>query len=365
MIPQNFEYSAPATLCTRRSACWPTAARKSLAGGMSLIPLMKLRLAAPGAAGRPRPHHGLELHPRSRTARCTSARPRTHHEIETFAAAARASARCWPKPRRTSATCRCATWEPSAAASRMPIRRPIIRPRCMALEAKIVLVTAQGGSATVRRRLLRRHVHHRARAGRDRARSDRARGERRHRHQLPESGAAGLRIRDGRRRRARDESGGKITMARIGVTGLSNQGVSRDGRGRRSGRHCGIAAEIRKLPRRGRRGQWTPTPICTLRRTIASIWPRVHAARATLPRRCRGRREDHRILTCSPFRRSTPTRLLQDPAVLAEAMPGCESLEKIGEDEYEMKMKMAIASISGVFDGKVRITDQNPPTVSS
>lgn len=52
---------------------------------------------------------------------------------------------------------------------------------------------------------------------------------------------------------------------------------------------------------------------------------------------------------------------LQDPEVLAAAMPGCESLEKIGEDEYRMKMKMALASLSGAFDGKVRITEQAPP----
>lgn len=52
---------------------------------------------------------------------------------------------------------------------------------------------------------------------------------------------------------------------------------------------------------------------------------------------------------------------LQDPEVLAAAMPGCESLEKIGEDEYKMKMKMALASLSGAFDGKVRITEQSPP----
>jgi carbon monoxide dehydrogenase subunit G len=52
---------------------------------------------------------------------------------------------------------------------------------------------------------------------------------------------------------------------------------------------------------------------------------------------------------------------LQDPEILAGAMPGCESLEKIGEDEYKMKMKMALASLSGNFDGKGRITDQAPP----
>jgi hypothetical protein len=53
--------------------------------------------------------------------------------------------------------------------------------------------------------------------------------------------------------------------------------------------------------------------------------------------------------------------LMQDPVVLARAIPGCESLEKIGDDEYRMKMKMALASFSGAFEGKVRITDQTPP----
>ena len=42
-------------------------------------------------------------------------------------------------------------------------------------------------------------------------------------------------------------------------------------------------------------------------------------------------------------------------------MPGTERLDKIGDDHYEMKMKMVIAAISGSFDGKVRIADQNPP----
>ena len=52
--------------------------------------------------------------------------------------------------------------------------------------------------------------------------------------------------------------------------------------------------------------------------------------------------------------------LLQDPAVLAKAMPGCDALERIGENEFHMKMKMVLASISGLFDGKVRIADPQP-----
>ena len=54
--------------------------------------------------------------------------------------------------------------------------------------------------------------------------------------------------------------------------------------------------------------------------------------------------------------------MMQDPEVLARAIPGCEGLEKTGDNEYRMKMKMAMASVSGAFEGKVRITDQNPPT---
>lgn len=54
--------------------------------------------------------------------------------------------------------------------------------------------------------------------------------------------------------------------------------------------------------------------------------------------------------------------MMQDPEILARAIPGCEGLEKIGDDEYRMKMKMALASFSGAFEGRVRIFDQMPPS---
>jgi uncharacterized protein len=53
---------------------------------------------------------------------------------------------------------------------------------------------------------------------------------------------------------------------------------------------------------------------------------------------------------------------LQDPELLAKCMPGCEGLESIGPDEYKMKMKMALAAFSGLFEGKIRIADPAPPT---
>jgi uncharacterized protein len=53
--------------------------------------------------------------------------------------------------------------------------------------------------------------------------------------------------------------------------------------------------------------------------------------------------------------------LLQDPLILAKCMPGCQGLDLIGENEYAMRMKMVLASVSGLFDGKVRISEPSPP----
>lgn len=62
-----------------------------------------------------------------------------------------------------------------------------------------------------------------------------------------------------------------------------------------------------------------------------------------------------------PVGRDRAYTMLQDPDVLAQCMPGCDRLEKTGEDSYQMKMKMAIAAVSGQFDGKIRIADKAAP----
>jgi len=53
--------------------------------------------------------------------------------------------------------------------------------------------------------------------------------------------------------------------------------------------------------------------------------------------------------------------MLQDPEVLARAMPGCERLNLVAPGEYEMQMKVAIAAVQGLFKGKVHLRDPNPP----
>lgn len=62
---------------------------------------------------------------------------------------------------------------------------------------------------------------------------------------------------------------------------------------------------------------------------------------------------------CAPQERAYA--LLQAPDVLARCIPGCESIVETADNAYQMKMKLAIASLAGFFDGKVRIADQQPP----
>ncbi len=62
-----------------------------------------------------------------------------------------------------------------------------------------------------------------------------------------------------------------------------------------------------------------------------------------------------------PLSRERAYHAMQSPDVLVQCMPGCESLEATGDQEYAMKMKMALAAISGQFQGKVKIADAAPP----
>jgi carbon monoxide dehydrogenase subunit G len=50
-----------------------------------------------------------------------------------------------------------------------------------------------------------------------------------------------------------------------------------------------------------------------------------------------------------------------DPQILAQALPGCEKLEAIGPNEYKATMKVGVAAIKGTFEGKVKLSDLEPP----
>lgn len=52
---------------------------------------------------------------------------------------------------------------------------------------------------------------------------------------------------------------------------------------------------------------------------------------------------------------------LNDIAVLARIVPGCERLEQTGEHEYEGTIKIGIQAIKGTYQGRIRIEDLVPP----
>jgi carbon monoxide dehydrogenase subunit G len=53
--------------------------------------------------------------------------------------------------------------------------------------------------------------------------------------------------------------------------------------------------------------------------------------------------------------------LVRDPEVLATALPGTQSLEQVSENEYAGEMHVRIGPVSGVFAGKIVVSDEVPP----
>lgn len=53
--------------------------------------------------------------------------------------------------------------------------------------------------------------------------------------------------------------------------------------------------------------------------------------------------------------------IVRDPEILATALPGTQSLEQVGENEYAGKMHVRIGPVAGVFSGKIVVADEVPP----
>lgn len=52
---------------------------------------------------------------------------------------------------------------------------------------------------------------------------------------------------------------------------------------------------------------------------------------------------------------------LLDPDLLRRAIPGCESLEQSGENQYAMRLTIAVAGVKGVYQGTLRLLDAQKP----
>lgn len=53
---------------------------------------------------------------------------------------------------------------------------------------------------------------------------------------------------------------------------------------------------------------------------------------------------------------------LNDPAVLARTLPGCESLEVVDDDTYRARVTAGVASIRGTYDGTVSLSGRDEPS---
>ncbi len=53
--------------------------------------------------------------------------------------------------------------------------------------------------------------------------------------------------------------------------------------------------------------------------------------------------------------------LLRDPEALSSALPGAQSFEQVGENEYEGVMDVRVGPVTGLFSGRLLISDEQPP----
>ncbi|HVL35670.1 MAG TPA: carbon monoxide dehydrogenase subunit G [Burkholderiales bacterium] len=52
---------------------------------------------------------------------------------------------------------------------------------------------------------------------------------------------------------------------------------------------------------------------------------------------------------------------LNDPQMLKQCVPGCESIEPTGENEYQVLMVARVGPVSAKFKGKLTLSDVQPP----
>lgn len=62
-----------------------------------------------------------------------------------------------------------------------------------------------------------------------------------------------------------------------------------------------------------------------------------------------------------PASRQRVWEALNDPEILKQCIPGCQSLEKISDNEMTARVKLKIGPVSATFDGEVKLENINAP----
>lgn len=62
-----------------------------------------------------------------------------------------------------------------------------------------------------------------------------------------------------------------------------------------------------------------------------------------------------------PLPRTAVWEALNDPGVLRQCIPGCESLEKVSDNEFAVVSRLTVGPIKARFKGRVHLRDLDPP----
>lgn len=54
--------------------------------------------------------------------------------------------------------------------------------------------------------------------------------------------------------------------------------------------------------------------------------------------------------------------IVRDPEVLATALPGTKSLDRVGENEYVGEMNVRVGPVAGLFSGRLVVSNEVPPS---
>jgi carbon monoxide dehydrogenase subunit G len=62
-----------------------------------------------------------------------------------------------------------------------------------------------------------------------------------------------------------------------------------------------------------------------------------------------------------PAARETVWRALNDPEILRQSIPGCETVDKVSDTEFTARVAVAVGPVKAKFNGKVALSDMKPP----
>ena len=62
-----------------------------------------------------------------------------------------------------------------------------------------------------------------------------------------------------------------------------------------------------------------------------------------------------------PAPRERVWQALNDPEILKQAIPGCQTIEKVSDTEFTAKVVAKVGPVKATFGGKVNLTDLDPP----